>query len=116
MGALSSTGVRFGARTTGIIPEFLLSKDVVNSSIPNIFNSELLVTQTMHERKKMMYEMCAAAIILPGGFGTLDELFEMLTWNQLSIHDKKIVLAPYQHGYAQEIIDDVDYVVNLDVI
>jgi uncharacterized protein (TIGR00730 family) len=46
----------------------------------------------MHVRKKTMYEMCTAAIILPGGFGTLDELFEMLTWNQLSIHDKKIFI------------------------
>jgi hypothetical protein len=46
----------------------------------------------MHERKKKMYELCDAAIILPGGFGTLDELFEMLTWNQLSIHDKKIFI------------------------
>ena len=46
----------------------------------------------MHERKKKMYELCDAALILPGGFGTLDELFEMLTWNQLSIHDKPIFI------------------------
>ncbi len=46
----------------------------------------------MHVRKKMMYERCDAAIILPGGFGTLDELFEMLTWNQLKIHDKKMYI------------------------
>ena len=54
--------------------------------------TELIITKDMHVRKKTMYDMCAAAIILPGGFGTLDELFEMLTWNQLSIHDKKIYL------------------------
>ena len=94
MGTLSSSGVRFGARTTGIIPEFLLNKDVVNSSIPNIFNSELLVTQTMHERKKMMYEKSDAFIILPGGVGTLDECFEVLTWCQLDlIKNKKVVIV-----------------------
>ena len=52
----------------------------------------LHIVETMHERKKMMFELCEAAIILPGGFGTMDELFEMITWNQLSIHDKTIVL------------------------
>ena len=51
--------------------------------------SELIIVDDMHERKRKIYELCDAAIILPGGFGTLDELFEMLTWNQLSIHDKK---------------------------
>jgi len=50
------------------------------------------VVPDMHSRKKMMYDMSDAAIVLPGGFGTLDELFEMLTWNQLKIHDKKIYI------------------------
>jgi hypothetical protein len=50
------------------------------------------MVEDMHTRKRMLYERCDAAIILPGGFGTLDELFEMLTWNQLSIHNKKIFI------------------------
>src|SRR6202012_5081269 len=54
--------------------------------------TELIVVDDMHIRKKMLYEKCDAAIILPGGIGTLDEFFEMLTWNQLKIHDKKIFL------------------------
>ena len=52
--------------------------------------TELAVVADMHSRKKMLYDMCDAAIILPGGIGTLDELFEMLTWNQLKIHEKNI--------------------------
>ncbi len=50
----------------------------------------MAITTDMHSRKKMMYDMSDAAIVMPGGFGTLDEFFEMLTWNQLKIHDKKI--------------------------
>ena len=52
MGAVASSGIRFGAKTTGIIPKFLMSKDIVNSSLPNHFNSELILTESMHERKK----------------------------------------------------------------
>ncbi len=54
--------------------------------------TELAVVPDMHTRKKMMYERCDAVIVLPGGFGTMDELFEILTWNQLKIHDKKIYI------------------------
>ncbi|MBK8844880.1 MAG: TIGR00730 family Rossman fold protein [Saprospiraceae bacterium] len=54
--------------------------------------TELIIVDDMHTRKKILYEKCDAAIILPGGFGTMDEFFEMLTWNQLSIHDKKIFI------------------------
>jgi uncharacterized protein (TIGR00730 family) len=54
--------------------------------------SELFVVDDMHVRKRKMYELCDAAIILPGGFGTLDELFEILTWNTLSIHDKQVFI------------------------
>jgi uncharacterized protein (TIGR00730 family) len=112
MGAISSSGVRFGARTTGITPEFLLSKDVVNSSIPNIFNSELLVTQTMHERKKMMYEKSEAFIILPGGVGTLDECFEVLTWCQLDlIKNKKVGIINF-NGYWSPLILLIKHLIN----
>jgi uncharacterized protein (TIGR00730 family) len=83
MGAVASSGIRFGAKTIGIIPEFLMSKDIVNSSLPNHFNSELILTKTMHQRKKMMYDKSDGFVILPGGIGTLDECFEVLTWCQL---------------------------------
>lgn len=87
MGAVANTAMSHGATVTGVLPEVLVAWEQQHQGLTN-----LIITKDMHIRKKTMYEMCAAAIILPGGFGTLDELFEMLTWNQLSIHDKKIYL------------------------
>ncbi|MFN5375980.1 MAG: TIGR00730 family Rossman fold protein [Chitinophagaceae bacterium] len=87
MGALANNAIANGGRVTGVIPEVLVAWERQHKGL-----SELIVTKDMHIRKKTMYEMCSAAIILPGGYGTLDELFEMLTWNQLSIHDKKIYI------------------------
>jgi uncharacterized protein (TIGR00730 family) len=87
MGAVAKNAIQQGGRVTGVLPEVLVSREPEFKELTNF-----IVAQDMHVRKKTMYEMCNAAIILPGGFGTLDELFEMLTWNQLSIHDKKIFL------------------------
>jgi uncharacterized protein (TIGR00730 family) len=87
MGAVANAALSNGAKVIGVIPEILVAWERQHEGL-----TDLIITKDMHIRKKTMYEMCAAAIILPGGFGTLDELFEMLTWNQLSIHDKKIYL------------------------
>jgi len=96
MGAVANAALNAGGYITGVIPEQLVQWERQHAGL-----SELVVTETMHQRKKLMYDRCDAAIILPGGFGTLDELFEMLTWNQLQIHDKKIFLLNsgnfYQH-------------------
>lgn len=87
MAAVANTAIANGANVIGVIPEVLVAWEQQHEGLSN-----LIITKDMHIRKKTMYDMCEAAIILPGGFGTLDELFEMLTWNQLSIHDKKIYL------------------------
>jgi uncharacterized protein (TIGR00730 family) len=87
MGAVANGTLAANGKVIGIIPEILLTWEHHHKGI-----TELIVVDNMHTRKKMLYEKCDAAIILPGGFGTLDELFEMLTWNQLSIHNKKIVI------------------------
>lgn len=76
-----------GGKVIGIIPKKLIEWEHQHKEI-----TELIVTEDMHSRKKNLYGLCDAAVILPGGFGTLDELFEMLTWNQLAIHDKKIFI------------------------
>ncbi|MCU0387655.1 MAG: TIGR00730 family Rossman fold protein [Chitinophagaceae bacterium] len=87
MGTTADAALASGGEVVGIIPEKLRSWEHAHQSI-----TELIVVPDMHTRKRMMYEMCDAAIILPGGFGTMDELFEMLTWNQLAIHDKPIFI------------------------
>ena len=85
IGVIANTALAEGCTVIGIIPELLKEWEHHHKGI-----SELHIVADMHVRKRMMYERCDAAIILPGGYGTLDELFEMLTWNQLKIHDKKI--------------------------
>ena len=87
MGAVADAVMESGGKVIGIIPELLLAWEAQHLGI-----TELKVVADMHVRKKMMYEMADAAIILPGGHGTLDELFEMLTWNSLKIHDKHIYI------------------------
>ena len=76
MGAVADAVMEGKGNVTGIIPEILLEWEAQHKGI-----TELHVVADMHVRKKMMYEMCDAAVILSGGYGTLDELFEMLTWN-----------------------------------
>jgi hypothetical protein len=99
MGAISNAMLEKGGKVVGIIPGILKDREHHHEGV-----TELIVVDDMHTRKKMLYEKCDAAIILPGGFGTMDEFFEMLTWNQLSIHDKKIFILNtagyYNHLFA----------------
>jgi uncharacterized protein (TIGR00730 family) len=87
MGTIADNVMASGGKVTGIIPKVLLEWERQHLGI-----TELIISDDMHARKKTIYSLCDAALILPGGFGTLDELFEMLTWNQLSIHDKPIFI------------------------
>jgi hypothetical protein len=87
MGVVADTVLQAGGTVRGVIPRVLTDWEHQHEGI-----SELLVVEDMHVRKRKLYELCDGAVILPGGFGTLDELFEILTWNQLAIHDKKIFI------------------------
>ncbi len=102
MGAVADAMMANGGEVIGVIPELLLEWEHGHQGI-----TELRVVPDMHIRKKMMYELCDAAVVLPGGNGTLDELFEMLTWNTLKIHDKKIVLLN-SNGFYDHLIAHID--------
>jgi uncharacterized protein (TIGR00730 family) len=87
MGVIANTILENAGHVIGVIPELLIEWEHQHKGL-----TELAIVPDMHTRKKMMFERSDAAIVLPGGFGTLDELFEMLTWNQLKIHNKKIYI------------------------
>ena len=95
MGIVANTVLQNSGNVIGVIPSLLNEKETQHEKL-----TALHVVEDMHTRKKMMYELSDAAIILPGGYGTLDELFEMITWNQLNIHNKKIVLLNSDNYYA----------------
>lgn len=98
MGAVANAVLEANGKVIGVIPEVLVSWEHAHEGL-----TELKVVPDMHIRKKIMYELADAAIILPGGNGTLDELFEMLTWNTLNIHDKKIFVMNTA-GYYNQLI------------
>jgi uncharacterized protein (TIGR00730 family) len=98
MGTIADAVLQNGGEVMGVIPKILTTSERQHEGL-----TELAIVPDMHSRKKMMYEMSDAAIILPGGFGTMDELFEMLTWNQLRIHDKKIYILN-SAGYYSALI------------
>jgi uncharacterized protein (TIGR00730 family) len=85
MGTVANAVLEKGGKVIGIMPRFLAVPEHQHHGL-----TEMLEVEDMHIRKRMMYEKCDAALVLPGGFGTMDEFFEMLTWNQLNIHNKKI--------------------------
>ena len=95
MGAVANAALENNGIVIGIIPQVLTEWEAHHNGI-----TELIIVDSMHTRKKMMYEKCDAAIILPGGFGTLDELFEIVTWNQLSIHDKPVFILNTDGFYS----------------
>ena len=102
MGIVADSVMQHRGSVVGIIPQVLVEWERQHHGI-----TELIIADDMHERKKKMYELCDAAIILPGGFGTLDELFEMLTWNQLSIHDKEIFILN-SNGFYDHLLAHIE--------
>jgi len=88
MGAIATSVLDHGGKVTGIIPDFLTSRENALARA-----QELIVTPDMHERKRLMFERADAFVALPGGVGTLEELVEQLTWQQLGRHTKPVLLA-----------------------
>lgn len=104
MGSLADTIMEGGGKVIGVIPRILVGWEHQHDGI-----TELLVVDDMHVRKRKMYELCDAALILPGGFGTLDEMFELITWNQLAIHDKPIFILNSE-GFYDHLIEHMIHV------
>ena len=102
MGAVANGCLAQGGKVIGIMPKLLLEWEAQHTGL-----TELIITQTMHDRKKILYEKGDAALVLPGGMGTLDELFEMLTWNNLKIHNMKVFLLNID-GYYDALIHLLD--------
>ena len=104
MGAVARAAQDSGAETFGVIPTHLLKKEVGKTDL-----TRFVVTENMHERKKVMFMNSDAAVILPGGPGTMDEFFEVLTWRQLGLHDKPIFVLNCQ-GYWDNLLALLDQV------
>lgn len=105
MGALANAALEQGGKVTGIIPTGLVQREVANHAV-----SDLIVVGSMHERKTQMSELADGFIALPGGLGTLEEFFEILTWAQLGIHDKPCGLLNLE-GYFDPLVDFLDVAV-----
>lgn len=88
MGVLADAALAAGGRVTGIIPSHLHDRELAHSGL-----SHMIVVASMHERKQRMFEFADAFVMLPGGLGTLDETIEMLTWRQLGLHEKPVIIA-----------------------
>ncbi len=98
MGALADAALAAGGKVYGVIPEKLRDLELAHEGI-----SELFITNTMHERKTKMAELADAFIALPGGWGTLEEIFEVTTWTQLEYHDKPVGMLN-AHGYYDALL------------
>ncbi|WP_339754023.1 TIGR00730 family Rossman fold protein [uncultured Winogradskyella sp.] len=98
MGKVAQGVIDNKGETIGVIPIFLKTKEIVHSEL-----TELIVTDNMHDRKVIMYERSDGFIIIPGGFGTMDEFFEITTWGQLGLHTKPIGILN-TNGYYDALI------------
>lgn len=99
MGAVADGALNAGGKVIGVLPNFLRSKEIAHLGL-----TELILVESMHERKTKMNDLCDGVIALPGGFGTLEELFEMLTWAQLGLHKKPIAVLNV-NGFYDSLIE-----------
>lgn len=102
MGAVADGALAQNGSVIGVIPDFLKTKEIAHEAI-----SELIVVSNMHERKMKMHELSDGIIAMPGGWGTMEELFEMLTWAQLGLHTKPIGILNI-NGFYNDLLTMID--------
>ena len=105
MGLLAEAMIQRGGKTIGVIPQFLMDKEVGHTGL-----TELHIVENMHQRKQLMNDLCDGIIMLPGGFGTLEEFFEVLTWLQLGLHNKPIGILNV-NGFYDLLLQQMDVMV-----
>src|SRR5437773_4449710 len=110
MNVIADAVLDLGGHVTGVIPDSLVSKEVAHRGL-----SDLRVVQSMHERKALMAELSNGFIAMPGGIGTMEEFFEVLSWAQLGLHEKPCGLLNVD-GYYQRLIEFLDHVVEQDFL
>lgn len=110
MGEIASAALSAGGKVTGVIPKQLIEKEVAHTGL-----NDLRIVGSMHERKSLMAELSDGFIAMPGGFGTLEEVFEVVAWGQLNFHNKPLGLLNV-NGYYNNLIKFLDHSVNENFI
>ena len=105
MGIVADAVLEAGGKVLGVIPEFLTQWEVAHEYV-----TEMVITDSMHTRKRRLYEESDAFLIMPGGLGTFDEAFEIITWRQLRLHDKPIMLCNVA-GSAAPLVSVIDHAI-----
>lgn len=106
MGTVANAVLKGGGKVTGVFPMSLKNIESEHASL-----SEIIMVESMHERKRVMFERSEAIVVLPGGFGTMDEMFEIITWKQLRFHEKPIVIFNHK-GYWDTLVALMDNIIN----
>lgn len=106
MGLVADAVMDGGGRVVGVIPDHIMALEVEHRGL-----SDLVVVGSMHERKQAMFDRSDAFVVLPGGLGTLDEMIEVLTWKQLALHDKPVILVD-DAGYWQPLLALIDHMID----
>jgi uncharacterized protein (TIGR00730 family) len=105
MGRVANGTIESGGKVVGVFPRGLRRIEVEHKGL-----SKMFIVDTMHERKQIMYDHADVFVVLPGGFGTMDEMFEIITWKQLSIHAKPVIIFNYE-GYWDHLLGLMDHMI-----
>ncbi len=106
MGAVANGVMEHGGKVTGVFPENLREFEEEHLGL-----TEIIIVDSMHTRKNLMYKKSDVFVILPGGFGTLDEMFEILTWKQINLHSKPVIIFNYL-GYWEHLVQLMDNIID----